>query len=84
MITKAEAEKEVLRLWRALPVSQRQTLEQVIAFAATLEGRVSFPTLGNPRRIITAWLVQEYETNAARQNASSVTSKGNTERATPA
>ena len=58
---KSEAEGLVLKQWRALPPSERKTLEQALAFADRLATVVSFETVGNPKSIIRAWVVREFQ-----------------------
>ena len=61
---KIAAEKLVIEQWRALPLAQRKTIEQALAFAETMSVQVSFDTLGNPRSIVRAWLVRELQGGA--------------------
>ena len=60
-LTKDEARKEVVRRWRALPVMQRQTHQQADAFATSLVGAIGFRTMGDPQKLIMAWLVRDLE-----------------------
>lgn len=61
---KSAAEKLVLEQWRALPVSQRKTLDQALAFADTAAATIVFDTVGNPKAIIRAWVVREFQGGA--------------------
>jgi hypothetical protein len=58
-LTKAEAERETLSRWRALPAMDRRTYKQAMAFAAKLSAELVFPTLGTRDRIILAWLARD-------------------------
>ena len=58
---KAAAEKVVRERWRALPLSQRKTLDQALAFADHVAATIQFATLGNPRSIIRAWVMREFQ-----------------------
>jgi hypothetical protein len=58
-MTKEQAQKEVIRLWRKLPIMERQKFEQAEKFAALIEGEIDFPTLGDKRAMIVAWLDQD-------------------------
>jgi hypothetical protein len=60
-VQKSEAEGLVLKQWRALPPSERKTLEQALAFADRLATVVSFETVGNPKSIIRAWVIREFQ-----------------------
>lgn len=60
-ISKDEAHSLVLRRWRALPVADRKTYAQAIAFAAGLAQELDFETLGHPQKIIQGWLVREID-----------------------
>lgn len=60
-ISKDEAHSLVLTRWRALPVSERKTYAQAIAFAADLAAELDFETLGHPQKIIQGWLVREID-----------------------
>ena len=60
-LTKDEARKELVRRWRALPVMQRQTHEQAEAFAQTVVGTIGFRTMGDPQKLIVAWIVRDLE-----------------------
>jgi len=55
-ISKNDAREEVLRLWRALPVPDRQSFAQAQAFAIQLDPVIEFRTMGNKLKVITAWL----------------------------
>lgn len=61
---KAAAEKIVVSEWRALPLNQRKTIDQALAFAEQAAARISFDTLGNPRSIVRAWVVREFQGGA--------------------
>lgn len=58
-MTKDEARFEALRRWRALPAEERRTHQQAEVFAAGLAEQLDFRTMGNERKVITAWLVRE-------------------------
>lgn len=53
---KDDARKEVLRLWRALPVAERRSFAQAQAFAIKIDPTIEFRTLGVKLKLITAWL----------------------------
>jgi hypothetical protein len=60
-LTKDEAKQEALRRWRALPEEERRTHDQAQVFAASLADELDFRTMGNERKVISAWLVRELE-----------------------
>jgi hypothetical protein len=60
-VTKDEAQKEVLRRWRALPIMQRQTTAQAVEFAKTASDGLEFHTLADRKRLVEAWLVRDLE-----------------------
>lgn len=60
-MTKDEARREVVRRWRALTPAERQSHQQLVAFATALDQELSFATLGDSRRVIEAWLVRDME-----------------------
>jgi hypothetical protein len=55
-MTKDQAQREVIRLWRKLPIMERQKFEQAEKFAALIENEIDFPTLGDKRAMIVAWI----------------------------
>jgi len=58
-MTKDDARKEVLRLWRALPVSERRNFAQAEAFAVQIDPTMDFRTMGVKLKVITAWLQRD-------------------------
>ena len=66
---KAEAEQLVISQFKALPASERKTLDQVLAFAETAASAITFETLGNPHAIVVAWVVREFQGGAAINKA---------------
>lgn len=56
---KDDARKEVLRLWRSLPVAERQTFAQAEAFAVQLQSQIEFESLGGKLKVTTAWLQRD-------------------------
>lgn len=58
-MTKDEAKLEALRRWHALPEEERQTRSQAQVFAASLAEELDFRTMGNERKVIAAWLIQD-------------------------
>jgi len=58
-VTKDEARKQVLKLWRALPPLERQSFAQAEAFALGLAPSIEFETMGNKSRVIVAWLQRD-------------------------
>jgi hypothetical protein len=59
IVTKDEARQEAIRRWRALPEDERQTYRHAQVLAAGLAEELDFRTMGNARKVITAWLVHE-------------------------
>ena len=57
---KAVAQKEAIRLWRDLPVLQRATHKQAVAFAAQIAPQIQFESFGDHRKIVEGWLVREF------------------------
>ncbi len=64
-LTKDEAHREAIRRWHALPVEERQTHLHAQVFAAGLAEELVFRTMGDRRRVITAWLVKDISGDAA-------------------
>lgn len=60
-MTKDQARLEAIRLWRSLPVMERQTHQQAEAFARTLSGLLDFRTMGDLQRVLLAWLIRDLE-----------------------
>ncbi len=58
-MTKDEARKQVLKLWRALPPLERQSLAQAEAFALSIAPSLDFETMGNKSRVVVAWLQRD-------------------------
>ena len=58
-MTKDDARKEVLRLWRALPVSERRSFAQAEAFAIQIDPTLEFRTMGVKLKVIKAWLQRD-------------------------
>ena len=58
-MTKEDARKEVLRLWRDLPVTQRRTFAQAEAFAIEIQPKIEFESLGGKLKVTTAWLQRD-------------------------
>ncbi len=58
-MTKDEARAEAIRLWRSLPPLERHTVDQAVAFAASIFGRLEFETLADRQKLVTAWLVRD-------------------------
>jgi hypothetical protein len=56
---KSAAQHEALRLWRALPVRERQNHRQAVAFAATIARDLQFETLGDHDKVVEGWLVRD-------------------------
>ena len=64
-MTKDEARREVLRLWRALPATERRSFAQAATFAEAIEARIEFTTVGVKTKIIAAWLQRDQLEHAA-------------------
>ena len=60
-MTKSEAETECIRRWRALPRSERATLNQATAFADSLLEEMVFPTSGDRAHFIRGWLQRDLQ-----------------------
>ena len=56
---KTAAQKEALRLWRALPLMSRHNHRQAIAFAASIAPSLVFETLGDHDKVVEGWLVRD-------------------------
>jgi hypothetical protein len=59
MMTKAEAEQEVIRRFNLLPEHDRENYEQADAYAERLTLEIEFPSFTDRRRLIAAWLIRE-------------------------
>lgn len=53
------AEHEALRLWRNLPLQERLTREQAIAFSVMIAPTLEFDVLDRRTRVIEGWLVRD-------------------------
>jgi hypothetical protein len=60
-LTKDEAHREAIRRWHQLPDDERQTVLHAQVLAAGLAEELDFRTMGNRRRIIEAWLVEDID-----------------------
>jgi hypothetical protein len=58
-MTRSEAQRLILREWRALPASERQTETQAAAFAMKVKGDYPFRYSGDRYQIIKGWLFAE-------------------------
>jgi hypothetical protein len=47
-----DAERQIIRDWKALPETERQTIDQASWFADKIEGRYSFGNEARPYRVI--------------------------------
>jgi len=56
---KAEAERECIRRWRALPRAERASNDQAVAFATTLLPDIDFPTSADRLSFIRGWLQRD-------------------------
>jgi hypothetical protein len=65
-MTKDEAQIEAIRRWRELPLSN-QTTDMAVEFAKVLFPALEFETLGDRKKIITAWLIRDVQSR--RQSA---------------
>lgn len=61
-MTKDDAHTEALKRWRQLPAAERQTTLQAEVYGRILAESLSFHTMGDPMRIITAWLISDIAT----------------------
>ena len=59
MMTKAEAEQEVIRRFSLLAEHDRQDYEQADAYAARLVEEIEFESFTDRRRLIAAWPIHE-------------------------
>lgn len=63
---KAAAEREAVRLWRNLPVQDRLTRAQAVAFAAMIAPTLEFEEPAKRTRLIEGWLIKDLlQTEAA-------------------
>lgn len=58
-MTKDEARDEVLRRWHDLPAEDRNSIQDAQVWAAAYAEELDFRTMGNARKVIAAWLVQD-------------------------
>jgi hypothetical protein len=58
-MTKDEARDEVLRRWHGLPLEDRNSVQDAQVWAAAYAEELDFRTMGNARKVIAAWLVQD-------------------------
>jgi hypothetical protein len=58
-MTKDEAREESLSRWHALPPEHRETHENAQIFAAALAEQLDFRTMGNARKVILGWLLND-------------------------
>ena len=59
MMTKAEAEQEVIRRFNLLAEHDRDSYEQADAYAVQLAEDIQFESFMDRKRIIAAWLIRE-------------------------
>jgi hypothetical protein len=52
MIKLEDAERQIIRDWKALPEAERQTINQAWCFAAEIEGRYPLRSEARPYRVI--------------------------------
>jgi hypothetical protein len=65
-VDKAAAEREAIRLWRNLPVQDRLTRQQAVAFAAMIAPTLEFDEPARRTRLIEGWLIKDLlQTEAA-------------------
>ena len=64
-LSKEEAHREAIRRWHNLPDDERRTHMHAQVFAAGLAEELTFRTMGDRRRVIEAWLVQEMDLKMA-------------------
>jgi hypothetical protein len=60
-LTKDEAHREAIRRWHQLPEGERQTPLHAQVLAAGLADELDFRTMGNRRRVIEAWLMEDID-----------------------
>ena len=53
------AKAEVLKRWRALPIAKRRGFREALAFGEELGREIEFESLGDRRKMITAWLIRD-------------------------
>ena len=58
-MTKDEAREESLSRWHALPAEERETFEHAQFYAYALAEQLDFRTMGNARKIILCWLLND-------------------------
>lgn len=74
---RAAAEKEAIRLWRNLPVQDRLTRQQAVAFAAMIAPTLDFDEPARRIRLIEGWLIRDLlQTEAAAAIARAQTETG--------
>ncbi|HVY50706.1 MAG TPA: hypothetical protein VHA07_04010 [Devosia sp.] len=56
---KAEARREAIRMWRALPPNEHRHHKQATAFAKLIAPLLDFETLGDHDKIVEGWLQQD-------------------------
>ena len=61
MLTQAEARKEILREWLALPASRRKTSDQAAAFAMAIKDKYPFRSSADRYQVIKGWLENRLE-----------------------
>jgi hypothetical protein len=80
-LEKSAAQKEALRLWRALPLMSRQNHRQAVAFAASIAPTLVFETLGDHDKVVEGWLVRDLlQTEAAVKTLDKQTEKPRNDR----
>ena len=60
-LSKDDAHREAIRRWHQLPENERQTPLHAQVMAAGLAEELDFRTMGNRRRIIEAWLMEDID-----------------------
>lgn len=69
MMTKAEAEREVVRRFHLLPEHERRNYEQADAYALRLTEEIEFDSFTDRRRLIAAWLIREVAKTRSLEDA---------------
>lgn len=66
-LSKADAEREVLRRWALLPPHQRQSYEDAEAYARRLDLDLDFRTMTSKQKLIAAWLIRQIDREHAAE-----------------
>ena len=61
LMTKQDAEREVIRRWYLLPAEDRETQDDAVNYSFRLDQELEFDSVSTKQKLIAAWLIREME-----------------------